>query len=259
MNVFTRAELEAASELVYGIMQPTPQYVWPLLAKRTGAEVWVKHENHTPTGAFKVRGGLVYFDWLSHTHPEITDVVAATRGNHGQSVPFAASRHRIRTRVFAPTSNSREKNAAMRAWGAELILHGEGFDEALAEARRVAEDEGAWFMPSYDPMLARGVATYALELFTAVRDLETVYVPIGLGSGVCGLITTRDLLGLKTEIVGVVSQNAPCYALSVDAGHVVATENATTIADGVAVRTPDAEALASDCAWCGSDCSSQRN
>ena len=241
--MFDLADLERARDLVHGVIPPTPQYAWPLLAKRAGCEVWVKHENHTPTGAFKVRGGLVYMDWLSRAHPEVKSVISATRGNHGQSVAFAASRHGLRAVIAVPEGNSAEKNAAMQAFGGELVVHGADFDAAREEAKRLADRDGHWMLPSFDPLLVRGVATYALELFTAVSDLDVVYVPIGLGSGIAGLIKTRDLLGLETEIVGVVSEALPAYALSFEAGHVVTTEPAPTIADGMATRVPEPAAL----------------
>jgi threonine dehydratase len=241
--LFSLADLETAARLVHAVMPATPQYSWPLLAQRAGCEVWVKHENHTPTGAFKVRGGLVYMDWLRRQHPTVTSVISATRGNHGQSVAFAAARHGLRSVIAVPEGNSVEKNAAMQAFGAELIVYGEDFDAARGEARRRAERDGHWMLPSFDPMLVLGVATYALELFTALPDLDVVYVPIGLGSGIAGLIRTRDLLGLKTEIVGVVSEALPAYALSFAAGHIVTTEPAFTIADGMATRIPEPEAL----------------
>ena len=243
MPMFTLAELEAAAELVHRTMPPTPQYAWPLLARRAGCEVWVKHENHTPTGAFKVRGGLVYIDGLVRSGQRITGVVSATRGNHGQSIAFAAKRAGLRCVIYVPHGNSKEKNAAMQAFGAELVEHGDDFDTAKIEASRAAEKQGLHFVPSFHRDLVMGVATYALELFCAVPDLARVYVPIGLGSGIAGLITARDLLGLKTEVIGVVSENAAAYALSFEAGKVVATTSAHTFADGVAVRTPDAAAL----------------
>jgi threonine dehydratase len=241
--LFSLADLETAARLVHGVMPATPQYAWPLLAERCGCTVWVKHENHTPTGAFKVRGGLVYMDWLKRQHPTVRSIITATRGNHGQSVAFAAARHGLRSVIAVPEGNSVEKNAAMQAFSAELVVYGEDFDAARGEARRLAERDGHWMLPSFDPMLVRGVATYALELFTAVPDLDVVYVPIGLGSGIAGLIRTRDLLGLKTEIVGVVSEALPAYALSFAAGHIVTTEPAFTIADGMATRIPEPEAL----------------
>jgi threonine dehydratase len=241
--MFTIEDLHAAAHLVHGVMPPTPQYAWPLLAERAGCTVWVKHENHTPTGAFKVRGGLVYMDWLKREHPAVRSVITATRGNHGQSIAFAAARQGLRAVICVPEGNSTEKNAAMRAFGAELVVHGPDFDTAREEARRLAARDGHWMLPSFDPLLVKGVATYALELFTAVPDLDVVYVPIGLGSGIAGLIRTRDLMGLGTEIVGVVSERLPAYALSFEAGHVVTTGPATTIADGMATRIPEPAAL----------------
>ena len=243
MPLFSLPDLEAAARLVYGHMPPTPQYAWPLLAKRTGTEVWVKHENHTPTGAFKVRGGFVYMDALVRREPAVKTVVSATRGNHGQSIALAASKAGLTSLIYVPHGNSVEKNAAMRAFGAELVEHGRDFDEAKAEAKRAAAVRGLHAVPSFHPDLVKGVATYALELFRAAGDLDAVYVPIGLGSGICGLITVRDLLGLKTEIIGVVSENAAAYALSVEAKRVVETNSAATFADGMAVRQPDPVAL----------------
>lgn len=231
-------------QVVREIMPPTPQYAWPLLAERLGCEVWVKHENHTPTGAFKVRGGLVYLDQLARENALPRGFVTATRGNHGQSIPFAARRHGVPVTVVVPDCNSREKNRAMRAWGAELIVHGRDFDEARLFAARLAEERGLCFAPSFHPALVRGVATYALELFRAVAGLDAVYVPIGMGSGICGLIAARDLLGLDTEIIGVVSSAAPAYARSVQQGQVVETDSALTFADGMACRAPVAEAVA---------------
>ena len=244
MTLFTMAELEAASALVHATMPPTPQFAWPLLKERTGVEVWVKHENHTPTGAFKVRGGIVYMEWLARTQPAIKGVVSATRGNHGQSIAVAAARAGLRAVIVVPQGNSVEKNAAMRAFGAELITYGNDFDAAKSHAAELAVTRNLHFVPSFDVRLVMGVATYALELFRAAPDLERVYVPIGLGSGICGVITVRDLLGLKTEIIGVVADAAPAYALSLDAGHVVSTNSAATFADGMAVRVPNPDALA---------------
>jgi threonine dehydratase len=241
--VFSLADLETAARLVHAVMPPTPQYAWPLLAKRAGVDVWVKHENHTPTGAFKVRGGLVYLDWLKRQHSTVTSVISATRGNHGQSVAFAASRHGLHSVICVPEGNSAEKNAAMQAFDAELVVHGEDFDAARVEARRLADRDDHWMVPSFDRQLVLGVATYALELFTALPDLDVVYVPIGLGSGIAGLIRTRDILKLKTEIVGVVSEALPAYALSFAAGRVVTTAPGFTIADGMATRIPEPEAL----------------
>ena len=243
MPLFSLAELEAAADLVHATMPPTPQYAWPLLQKRTGVDVWVKHENHTPTGAFKVRGGIVYMDWLKRTQPNIAGVISATRGNHGQSIAVAAARAGIKAVIVVPEGNSVEKNAAMKAFGAELITNGSDFDAAKAHAAELAVTRNLHFVPSFDPRLVAGVATYALELFRSVPDLARVYVPIGLGSGICGVIAVRDLLGLDTEVVGVVADAAPAYALSLDAGRVVSTNSASTFADGIAVRVPNPEAF----------------
>lgn len=240
---FSLAELEAAAGVVHQVMAPTPQYAWPLLAADAGCEVFVKHENHTPTGAFKVRGGLVMMDRLHRDGRLPRGLVTATRGNHGQSIPFAAARYGVPVTVVVPEGNSREKNRAMEAWGAELIVHGDDFDDSRLEAARLARERELEFAPSFHPSLVLGVATYALELLQAVPDLRTVYVPIGMGSGICGLIRTRDLLGLATEIVGVVSAHAPAYADSVAAGQVVETATANTFADGVACRVPNPEAV----------------
>ncbi len=241
---FSMADLEQAAEVVYGVMPATPQYAWPILCREIGCEVWLKHENHTPTGAFKVRGGLVYMEELRRQRRLPRGLITATRGNHGQSIPFAARGHGVPVVVVVPEGNSREKNLAMEAWGAELVVHGADFDAARVEAVRLADVRGLSFAASFHPALVRGVATYALELLRGVRDLDVVYVPVGMGSGICGLIRTRDLLGLDTEIVGVVSNHAPAYALSYAAGRVVETEAARTFADGVACRVPSAEALA---------------
>jgi threonine dehydratase len=240
-------DVEDAAAIVHAAMPATPQYAWPLLARRTGAEVWVKHENHTPTGAFKVRGGLVYMDRLKREQPGIAGVVSATRGNHGQSIALAAGRVGIAATIVVPLGNSVEKNAAMRAFGAELVEEGHDFDAARVTAMRLAGERGLSMVPSFHRDLVRGVATYALEFFRATPTLDTVYVPIGLGSGICGVIAVRDVLGLSTKVVGVVSTEAPAYALSFAAGKVVATNSADTMADGMAVRGPDAEALAMIC------------
>lgn len=247
--MFDLPALEAAARLVHGVFPPTPQYAWPLLAARTGAEVWVKHENHTPTGAFKVRGGLTYMDWLQRERPGVRGpglrgIVSATRGNHGQSLAFAGARHGVPVTIVVPRGNSVEKNAAMRAQGARLVEHGADFDTARAEAVRLAAAEGLEFAPSFAPALVLGVATYALELFRATPPLDALYVPIGLGSGICGCILARDLLGLGTKIIGVQSAHAAAYALSFAAGRVVETASADTLADGMATRIPDAAALA---------------
>ncbi len=237
--LFDLDALRAASALVHRHMPPTPQYDWPQLARRLGTELWVKHENHTPIGAFKVRGGLVYMDELSRSEPNCPGIVTATRGNHGQSVPYAARAYGIPVTVLVPHGNSVEKNAAMQGWGARLEVHGADFEEARQEAVRRAESQGLHIVPPFAEPLVRGVGTYALELFEAVPELDVVYAPIGMGSGVCGLITVRDLLGLSTEIVGVVSTGADCYALSHEAGHVVPTNTThTVLGDGMDCRAP---------------------
>lgn len=240
---FTRQQLEDAAALVHQTVPPTPQHHWPLLSKRAGAEIRVKHENHTPLGAFKVRGGLVYMDKLLRRVPECPGVITATRGNHGQSVAFAATRAGLRPVVVVPHGNSLEKNAAMRALGAELIEHGSDFQDAFEHAVALSESEGLHMLPSYHEDLVCGVASYGLELLSACPDLERVYVPIGLGSGISGVIAARDALGLKTEVIGVVSENAPAYALSFEQKKPVSTNSADTFADGVACRVPVPEAV----------------
>ena len=241
--LFNLAELEAAAQLVHRTVPPTPQYAWPLLAKRTGCEVWVKHENHTPTCAFKVRGGIVYMDGLKRSRAKVTGVTTATRGNHGQSIAFSACRAGIPATIFVPRGNSADQNTAIRAFGAAVVEFGRDFDEALGECHRVAREQSLHFISPFNRDQVKGVATYALELLRAVADLDTAYVPIGMGSGISGLITTRDLLGLKTEIVGVVARNAPAMALSFAAGKPVPTNSAQTFADGMATRDPRQEAL----------------
>lgn len=243
MDMLTRGELDEACRIIYEAMPATPQYTWPLLAKAVGAEVWVKHENHTPTGAFKVRGGLTFMDWLRKDQPQVHGVITATRGNHGQSQAFAARRHGLNATVLVPEGNSVEKNAAMEAFGAKLIESGADFDAARQEAERLSQEKGLFMVPSFHQALVRGVATYAYELLQAVPDLDVIYVPIGCGSGICGTILAREALGLKTEIVGVVSENALTAKLSRDAGKPIATNSARTFADGMAVRMPVAEAL----------------
>lgn len=245
------ADLESASRIVYSAMPPTPQICWPLLSERLGAEVWVKHENHSPVGAFKIRGGLVYFHHLAGSESKPAGVISATRGNHGQSVGFAASRHGIAATIVVPRGNSVEKNAAMRALGVELIEHGDDFQAAREYAGSVAIERSLHMVPSFHPHLVAGVATYSLELLRAVQDLDTVYVPIGLGSGISGMISARDALGLKTKIVGVVSAQAPAYAQSFAAKRLIECPVTTEIADGMACRTPDLEAL--EIIWHGVD------
>ena len=241
--MFSLEELEAATRLVHQHMDPTPQYAWPTLEKRLGARVWVKHVNHTPTGAFKVRGGITFIDWLRRTHPDVPGIITATRGNHGQSQARAAIAAGLRAVVYAPEGNSVEKNAAMEAFGAELRIFGQDFDTAREEAFRVAEEEGLFIVPPYHTELVRGVATYGYELLSACPDIETLYVPIGCGSGICGCIAARDALGHKAQIVGVVSEHAQTAKLSAEAGRLIETNSATTFADGMAVRVPVQDAL----------------
>ncbi|WP_028350303.1 threonine dehydratase [Bradyrhizobium murdochi] len=242
--MFDLRELERAHEIVGQAVPPTPAHAWPLLAERLGTTVIVKHENHTPIGAFKVRGGLIYLDRLKQERPDISGIISATRGNHGQSLAFAASRHGVPAVIYVPKGNSVEKNRAMRAFGADLVEHGEDFQAAAEEAQRRAQFAGLHMVPSFHPDLVLGVATYALELFRTAPDLDILYVPIGQGSGISGCIMARDLLGLKTEIVGVQSTEAPSYALSFAAGTVVTTETSNTLADGMATRNPDPDAFA---------------
>jgi threonine dehydratase len=239
MNLPTLAEIEAAAQTVYRAMPPTPQYRWPLLCEHVGTEVWLKHENHTPVGAFKLRGGLVYFSRLE----KVKGVIAATRGNHGQSVAFCARQYGMNATIVVPHGNSVEKNAAMRSLGATLIEHGHDFQAALEHAQSLATDRRLHMVPSFHPSLVAGVAGASLELFRAVPDVQTLYVPIGLGSGICAAAAARNALGSRAEIVGVVSTHARAYAASFAERRPVSLEAGTRIADGVAVRTPDAEAL----------------
>ena len=245
--MFDLRELERAHEVVGRAVPPTPAHAWPLLTERLGTSVVVKHENHTPTSAFKVRGGLVYLDRLKRERPNTPGIISATRGNHGQSLAFAASRHGVPVTIYVPHGNSVEQNRAIRGFGAELVEHGEDFQAAREEAYRRAETNGLEIVPAFHPDLVLGVATYALELLRKAPDLDVLYVPIGQGSGICGCILARGLLGLKTEIVGVQSTEAPSYALSFAAGAVVTTRTSNTRADGVATRIPDADAVAIIC------------
>jgi threonine dehydratase len=242
--MFSLDDLDRAAGVVRSVMPPTPQYAWPLLRQRFGVEVVVKHENHTPIGAFKVRGGLTYVERLNRERTKVKGIVSATRGNHGQSLAFAGRRFKVPVVVVVPYGNSVEKNAAMRALGAEIVEHGIDFDDAKQRATELAKERGYEYVPSFHPDLIVGVATYAHELFHSHPDLDVVYAPIGLGSGICGLIRTRDLLGLKTDVVGVVSNLSNAYRLSFDAGRVVSINSASTFADGIAVRVPDPDAVA---------------
>lgn len=243
MSLFSLSDLETASELVHQQVQPTPQYSWPLLNQAVGTEVWVKHENHTPAGAFKVRGGITFMHWLQQSHPNTKGVVTATRGNHGQSQARAATAAGLSAKIFVPEGNSAEKNAAMKAFGGEVIIGGADFEVARKRANQAAIDEDLYPVPPFHQHLVLGVSTYALEFFSKVADLDTVYVPIGCGSGICSLITTRDLLGLSTKIIGVVSTEAQAAKLSFDSGRIQETATANTFADGMAVRTVIPEAF----------------
>jgi threonine dehydratase len=248
--LFDLDQLRHAETLVRGHFAATPQYAWPLLAEAVGdglegeaIEVWVKHETHTPIGAFKVRGGLVYLERLTRERPEVAGIVSATRGNHGQSLAYAGRAYDVPVVILVPYGNSPDKNDAMRAFGAEVIEHGSDFQEAREHADAIACERGFELVPPFHPDLACGVGTYALELFSAVPAIDAVYAPVGMGSGITSLVTVRDLLGLDTEIVGVVSEAAPSTALSIAAGHAVSTASAATFADGVACRQPDPDAI----------------
>ena len=226
-------------------MSPTPQYTWPLLNQRLGAEVWIKHENHTPVGAFKLRGALVYLEWLKQTQPGVAGVVAATRGNHGQGVGMAARLIGFKAVIVVPHGNSPEKNRAMQAQGVELVEHGHDFQESLEFARALATERNFAMVDSFHERLVMGTATYALEFFKGAPPLDAIYVPIGLGSSICGVSAARNALGIKTEIIGVVSAQSPSYALSFSRHKIVEAPAATLIADGLACRKPDPSAMES--------------
>ena len=243
MQLPSLAQIRDAQAVVYRHMPPTPQFSWPLINSRLGLEAWVKHENHSPVGAFKLRGALVYMDWLKQSHPELEGVVAATRGNHGQGVGMAARLAGLRAVIVVPHGNSKEKNRAMLAQGVELVEYGQDFQESLEFARSLADDLGLKMMDSFHERLVMGTATYALELFEAAPALDAVYVPIGLGSSICGVSAARNALGLKTEIVGVVASASPSYSLSFSQRKVVEAPSATAIADGLACRTPNGQAM----------------
>jgi threonine dehydratase len=243
MTLPTLAQIEDAQAIVYRHMPPTPQYTWPLINQRAGTEVWIKHENHTPVGAFKLRGALVYMDWLKLTQPSVAGVVAATRGNHGQGVGMAARLFDFKAVIVVPHGNSREKNSAMRAQSIELVEHGHDFQESLEFARTLAAQRGFAMVDSFHERLVLGTATYALEFFKGAPPLDSIYVPIGLGSSICGVSAARNALGLKTEIVGVVAEKSPSYALSFAQRKVVEAPAATLIADGLACRAPNLNAM----------------
>jgi len=239
----TLDDITSASRIVYSDMQATPQYCWPLLSDRLGAEIWVKHENHTPVGAFKIRGGLVYFAHLVQSGQIPKGVISATRGNHGQSVGYAARRYGIPATIVVPHGNSVEKNAAMRALGVELIEHGDDFQASREFAQNMAQEKSLHMVPAFHPLLVAGVATYSLELLKAARDIDVVYVPIGLGSGICGMLAARNALNLKTRVVGVVSAHASAYAKSFSAKRAIESPVTTRLSDGMACRVPEPAAL----------------
>jgi threonine dehydratase len=239
----TIEEIAEAQKLVYGLMQPTPQISWPLLNEKLGTTVWVKHENHTPIGAFKARTAIVYTAELFQDGKRVKGLITATRGNHGQSVALAGQRYKVPVTIVVPYGNSVEKNAAMRAQGANLIEFGEDFQAAREHAGKLAEEQGLHFVPSYDRNIVKGIATYWMEFFTEIPELDVAYVPVGMGSGICAGCAVRNGMKLKTKIVGVVSEGAPAYALSFEAGRKIEAPVTTTIADGVACRVPDDEAL----------------
>ena len=239
----TLADIEAAAQVVYRDFAATPQYRWALLSERLGTDCWLKHENHTPVGAFKIRGGLTYFDQLAQHGALPSEVVSATRGNHGQSMGWAARRHGVACTIVVPRGNSVEKNAAMRALGVTLIEHGEDFQEAREHALQIAAERGAHMVPSFHTDLLRGVSTYWWEFFRAVPQLDVVYVPIGQGSGACSAIAAKRALGHRARVVGVVSSHATTYADSLAAGHVVESPVTTQLADGMACRVADQGAL----------------
>ena len=245
MEPLSLDDIQSAANLIYKTMPATPQFTWPRLNLHIGKEVWVKHENHTPTGAFKIRGGLTFMDWLHRNHPDCTGIVTATRGNHGQSQALAARQFGLNAKIYVPEGNAETKNDAMRAFGGEVIVHGNGILMRLAlEAESVAAAGWTLFLvPSFHEQLVRGVSTYAYELLSAVSDLDVIYVPIGCGSGVCGTIMARNALGLSTKIIGVVSDQADCVRQSFHSGRLIETTSAITFADGMAVRVPVAESF----------------
>jgi threonine dehydratase len=243
MQLPTRQEIEAAAEGIDPVVPPTPQYSWPLLSARAGCELWVKHENHTAIGSFKIRGAVSYVGRLAAQEPRVAGVIAATRGNFGQAVAFAAAHHRMRAVVVVPHGNSPDKNRAIRARGAELIEHGEDFQAALVRAQALAPEMGLHSMPSFHRDLVLGNAVSMLQFLQSAPPLEHVYIPIGLGSGICALMAARDALGLRTRIVGVASAQAPGIALSFAARRLIAHPSTTRIADGMACSTPNPDAL----------------
>src|SRR3954447_5756494 len=241
--MLTREDLDDATRIVRPHVPVTPAYRWPLLEQVTGAPTWVKHENATPTGAFKVRGGLVYVERLLASGRRGPGLVSATRGNHGQSIAYAGRAHGLPVTIVVPEGNSPDKNAAMVGFGATLVVHGQDFQEAREHAVALADERRLEMVPSFHADLVAGVATYAAELHEQAGALDVVYVPVGQGSGICAHLAVRDLLRVPTEVVGVVADRAPAHALSFEAGHAVSTETADTFIDGVATRVPDADAV----------------
>ena len=239
----TLGEIESITPQINAVVPPTPQFSWPLLNARAGCQLWVKHENHTEIGSFKIRGALNYINRLVAREPQIHGVVAATRGNFGQAVAFAASRHKLPATIVVPHGNSVEKNRAMCGLGAKLVEHGADFQEALVHSESLAVERGLHWVPSFHRDLAWGNAVSMLCFLRNAPPLDWVYVPIGLGSGACALIAARDALGLRTGIVGVASDRAPSIALSFEAGRPVQHAASTRIADGMACSTPNPDAL----------------
>lgn len=239
--MFTLTELAQAAKYVHHFMEPTPQYNWSLLSQKLGCEVWVKHENHTPTAAFKVRGGLCLLRTIMRNNKPPIGIISATRGNHGQSLSYAAGKVGLPVTIVVPENNNSDQNLLIKSFGANLVTYGKDFEEARLHSFNLQQEFGYQAIAPFERELVLGVATYAFEFFNKVKDLDTIYVPIGMGSGICGLIKTRDLLGLNTKIVGVVSSGADAFAQSFNAGKIITTNSANTLADGVATRTPMAE------------------
>jgi threonine dehydratase len=242
--MLTQDDLDEATRIVRRHVPVTPAYRWPLLERVTGAPTWVKHENATPTGAFKVRGGLVYVERLLASGRPVRGLVSATRGNHGQSLAYAGRAHGLPVTIVVPEGNSPDKNDAMTGFGAELVVQGHDFQVAREHAASLAAERGLELVPSFHRDLVAGVATGAAELHDQAGALDVVYVPVGQGSGICAHLAIRDLLEVATEVVGVVAEGAPAHALSFEAGAPVTTPEAHTFVDGVATRVPDADAVA---------------
>lgn len=239
-----REAIESAAQFLATLVPPTPQYLWPQVTAAFGTEVWLKHENHTPIGAFKARSGAIYFRQLMEREPDCAGVITATRGNHGQAVALGARRFQLPATVYVPHGNSVEKNAAMRAQGVTLVEFGSDFQDSREEVARVAQRDGLHLVPAFHPDIVLGVSTYWAELFGAVRDLDVVYVPVGQGSGICAAAAARNVYSPGTRIVGVVSAHAACFAKSFAARRVIESPAETLLGDGMACRKPDADALA---------------